>query len=334
MNRDKTSGALPPNPDPLLKKRGKTLTLEPQVVIGTGDANRRLDKYLFAYMNNAPHSFIYKMLRKKRIKLNGKKAAGSEILQAGDEIRFFLSEETLQTCRKQKTAAPAKPLTGIIYEDENILVVNKPAGLPSQGGMKGKTRDHLQARILHYLKTNETFTPAICNRLDVNTSGLVICGKTLHALQEINQKFANREIKKEYLAIVHGKPGLPGHTRTLRGYYEKDEKTNTARVDVLTKSGTTSKEILTEFTVLQSSAKYSLLSVSPITGRSHQIRVHLASINHPILGDTKYGGSPLPPTSNFRGQLLHCHRLSFTANNGKPMQFTAENLEISNFLLK
>ncbi|MCL1843784.1 MAG: RluA family pseudouridine synthase [Defluviitaleaceae bacterium] len=318
-------------------------------------AGRRLDKFLFAYLNNAPHSFVYKMLRKKRIKLNGNRAMGNEILLEGDELRFFISEETLASCRKPRTYAQAKKLTDIIYEDENLLVVNKPAGLPSQGGSATLVGgDHLLARIQYYLQGSE-FPPGICNRLDVNTSGLVICGKNPHTLQTVNKLFAERAVKKEYLAIVHGIAGNVGLTKTLKGFYQKDSKTNTAKIEPLHK--TTHETIdppievcqanynhppkrgdcdtniaekfnwcrniaITKYSVLaisningekgEKGEKYSLLSVSPVTGRSHQIRAHLAAIGHPLVGDKKYGGVF---TKNFKfyrknnAQLLHCQRL-------------------------
>jgi 23S rRNA pseudouridine955/2504/2580 synthase len=283
------------------------------IKIENENSNRRLDKFLLAHLNNAPRSFIYKMLRKKRIKLNNARAEGNEILQAGDEIKFFLSEETLASCKKEIIFADAKPLTDIIFEDENLLIVNKPAGLPSQGGIK-KNDDHLLARILFYLKQSNA---AICNRLDVNTSGLVVCGKNLHTLQNVNRAFAAREVKKEYIAIVHGTAGKIGETRTLEGIYSKNEKTNTAHVDVFVQSfANPANTIVTAFSVLAVSKKnsetFSLLSVFPITGRSHQIRAHLASIGHPLAGDKKYGGTPF---AFARAQLLHCKRLEFLGNS-------------------
>lgn len=276
------------------------------IIIVPENANRRLDKFLFAYLNNAPHSFIYKMLRKKRIKLNGGRAQGNELLQNGDELRFFISEDTLAGCRKTRSFAPAKPLCGIIFEDDNLLIVNKPAGLPSHGGMAAQ--DHLLARMLYYLQENGTFgvdadfTPALCNRLDVNTSGLVVCGKNLHTLQKMNLLFASREVQKEYITIVHGVAGEIGKRRTLRDFYEKDEKANKAHITREQQDD----EIITDFTVLAVTSGYSLLSVSPITGRSHQIRVHLASAGFPIIGDKKYGGKSTPFAAV---QLLHCRKL-------------------------
>jgi len=243
------------------------------LIITAADANRRLDKFLFQYLNNAPHSFIYKMLRKKRIKLNGSRAEGSEILAAGDELKFYIAPETIAGFRKAREIEKAAPLTGIVFEDEDFLVVNKPTGLPSHGGMDGhKTaashfsvgwkiqptefefladkNDHLLARVLYYLResgayaTDATFTPALCNRLDVNTSGLVVCGKNLHALQEMNALFASGGVEKEYLAIVDGVPSV--ESCVLEDFYEKDTSKNIARV---VKHETDTK-IITEYSVL------------------------------------------------------------------------------------
>jgi 23S rRNA pseudouridine955/2504/2580 synthase len=284
------------------------------IKISYEDANRRIDKFLFAYLNNAPHSFVYKMLRKKRIKLNGARAEGSEILEPDDEIKFFLSEETIASCKKAIEISEAEPLTGIIFEDENFLIVNKPVGLPSMGGMKKS--DNLLARILFYLNGRG----AICNRLDVNTSGLVVCGKNVRALQEVNELFASGGVKKEYLTIVNGIAGKINETRTLEGFYQKDEKTNTAKI--FSHSRENAKKVTTLYTVTAISQKHSLLSVSPVTGRSHQIRAHLASVGLPIVGDKKYGGSS--PLSSV--QLLHCRRLEIFSHKWEaplPKKFIA-----------
>jgi len=288
---------------------GNTKTVE--IKIEKGDSNRRLDKFLFQYLNNAPHSFIYKMLRKKRIKLNNSRAQGNEILAQGDKIKFYFSDETLESCKKMRVVAIAKPLTSnnIVFENDDILIVDKPAGLPSHGGMGNNY--HLLARILYYLRETgafeptATFTPALCNRLDVNTSGLVVCGKNIHALQAVNNLFSTRKIDKEYLTIVEGVIGAVGEMKTLEGYYQKDSHTNKAYIG----KKETGMLAITIYKVLaiSKSKKYSLVSVMPVTGRSHQIRAHFASISFPLAGDKKYGGSPTPfaPT-----QLLHCKRLT------------------------
>jgi len=285
------------------------------VQITASNADRRLDKFLFQYLNAAPENFIYKMLRKKNITLNEAKAKGAEIIQAGDVLQLYLSDETIEKFRKTREIAPAKPLTGIIFEDDHLLVVNKPAGLPSHGGMEKKD-DHLLGRVLAYLvesgayDPSDSFVPALCNRLDVNTSGIVICGKTLHALQSINALFAGQGIDKEYLTIVDGELGRVGKSRVLRGFYKKDVKTNRAKIFSTSDPQSPVETIATTaYTVLAISrdASHSLVSVNPITGRSHQIRAHMAAIGHPLTGDKKYGGS----STNFGvGQLLHCHRVS------------------------
>jgi len=282
------------------------------IKIEKGDSNRRLDKFLFQYLNNAPHSFIYKMLRKKRIKLNNGKAQGNEILAIDDEIKFYFSGETLASCRKARAVTRAKPLSNlIVFENEALLIVDKPVGLPSHGGMNNNA-DHLLARILYYLREtgafefSATFTPALCNRLDVNTSGLVVCGKNIHALQTVNNLFSTQKIDKEYITVVEGVLGAEGEIVTLEGYYQKDSSTNTA---FISSKKVTDVKAITEYKVLaiSKSKKYSLVSVKPITGRSHQIRAHFASIGHPLAGDKKYGGNPTPYAP---AQLLHCKRLT------------------------
>ncbi|MCL1845895.1 MAG: RluA family pseudouridine synthase [Defluviitaleaceae bacterium] len=311
-----------------------------------------MDKFLFAHLNNAPHSFVYKMLRKKRIKLNGARSLGSEILKPGDELHFFISRETLESCRKARVFEKTAPLDEIIFEDDNLLVVNKPVGVFSQDGKNESASDtrRLLPQILFYLQEsgaynaeNADFTPGICNRLDVNTSGLVICGKNLHALQAMNFLFANRGMKKEYIAVAHGVVGAVGETRVLENFYEKDERRNVARIfeaeDICKPPRFSSKPkslktVITSFTVLAVSKEFSLLSVSPITGRSHQIRVHLAHIGHPLVGDRKYAShserterfprrqghiseKARSCKSEFK-QLLHCRRLEIAAETALP----------------
>jgi len=291
-------------------------------------------------MSSATRTFIYKLLRKKRIKLNGKRAEGGELLKAGDVIEFHLSQETMESSRKnndsinpihntahgdtlrnlrrdEEDIAPSKGshphsydsgLPPIVYEDENLLIINKPAGLASHGGMKSTT-PHLLARVLIYLGQKgdyspyATFTPALCNRLDVNTSGLVVCGKNYQAIRAINALFATPSaIEKQYLAIVEGE--LTG-SATLEGHYHKDTNTNIARIT----QGSNLPQVITQYTSISASTKYSLISINPITGRTHQIRAHMAAIGHPLAGDKKYGGKPM---YSMKGQLLHCNMLKLT----------------------
>jgi 23S rRNA pseudouridine955/2504/2580 synthase len=278
-----------------------------EVIIGQTEANRRLDKFLFGYLNNAPHSFIYRILRQKKIKLNGKKAAGSEMIAPGDRILFFLSPETLKSCVKERHIDEAAPIPDIIYEDGHILLINKPAGLPTHGGMRGKP-DHLLARVLYYLKSDKA---ALCNRLDVNTSGLVVCGKTFQSVQLFNRLFAEQSINREYIAVVHGT--LTG-SRKLEGYYHKDTETNKA---VITTQG--GVPVITRYETVSAAAAHSLLRIWPVTGRSHQIRAHMASIGHPIAGDKKYGGKPASLYAP--AQLLHCRRITLGETDVDPLPY-------------
>ena len=287
-----------------------------QLLICKKNAGRRLDKYLFSFLNNAPHSFVYKMLRKKRIKLNASRAFGSETLKEGDVLRFYLSDETIMGLRKDVFVPNAKSLPEIIFEDENVVVVNKPAGMASQGGMEGKN-DHLLARLLFYLQKkgdyppDSDFTPGIVNRLDINTSGLVVCGKNLKTLQEFNAMFKERKITKEYLTVVEGFAGFVNENKMIFAFIQKDSHARTAKIT--NKPASDSVEIITEYTVIATNSTHSYLSVRPITGRFHQIRAHLAFIGHPLAGDMKYGGKP---TKYARNQQLHCHRLSVECKGG------------------
>ena len=277
-----------------------------EVMITAGDANRRLDKFLFMYLKNAPHSLVYKLLRKKRIKLNGKRAVGGELLAGGDAIGMYLSPETIAELRKAgEHNSPLQVGLDIVFEDEHLLIVNKPAGIPSHGGMKGKEA-HLLARVLGYLhktgsySADATFTPALCNRLDVNTSGLVICGKNYQSIRAVNTAFASEgSIEKTYLAIAEGE--LRG-SAILESHYHKDVKTNTAYIT----DNPENPKVITKYKSLAISKNRTLVQVNPITGRSHQIRAHMASIGHPLVGDKKYGGRA---EGKIISQLLHCYKL-------------------------
>lgn len=285
--------------------------------ITTKDAGQRLDKYLAKYMEQAPKSFFYKMLRKKNIKLNGKKAEGNERLQAGDVISLYLSEETIEGFRLSKRSAvlPEKSMKKleIIYEDEDILIVNKPVGVLSQKA------DRDDVSLIEYIDQylageDEVFRPGICNRLDRNTSGLVVAGKSVQGLQWMNQLFRERNLKKYYLCVVHGR--IRSESK-LQGYLYKDEKKNKVTVFRQKKEG--AGYIETEYTPLcygcWNGEEYTLLRVHLITGKSHQIRAHLSSIGCPIIGDVKYGDTrdcqQMKKAFGLRCQLLHAWKLEF-----------------------
>lgn len=291
------------------------------ILISENEANQRLDKFLLKYMNKSTKSFIYKMLRKKRIKLNGKKAGGSEILCPGDNIKMYLSDETIDSFMEETQIKRKAGKLDIVFEDDNILVCNKKAGILSQPE-KREDEDTVIYRLLKYL--NETgqyipakesvFTPAICNRLDRNTSGLILCGKNLQALQALNESIRNHNIDKYYISIVDGK--IEGKI-ILTGKLIKDSSANMAYISTYEEDG---KYIQTEIEPIQYVNGFTVIKIKLVTGKTHQIRVHMKSIGHPVLGDRKYGDERLnkflKKDYNISNQLLHAYEVVFNENKG------------------
>ena len=284
-----------------------------EIIITVDIKNQRLDKFLGKYLNDAPKSFIYKMLRKKNIKLNGKKAQGSEILCENDIVHIYMADETVDKFRSSKRINHSAGDIDIVYEDANILIINKPRGILTHPDSANQ-HDTLLGRALSYLHKNgeydiskeSVFTPGFCNRLDRNTTGIVVCGKTLNALQQLNKAISGGESEKYYNAIVIGTVKSGG---VLEGFHKKDEKTNTVTI-----ASTGDKTAITEYELIMTSKGHSLLKIKLITGRSHQIRAHLSGIGHPILGDTKYGTK----TSDApRFQMLHSASISFSSLIGE-----------------
>lgn len=296
--------------------------------INANEAGQRLDKYLKKYLSLAPDSFIYKMLRKKNITLNNKKANGTEKINLGDMISFYFSDETYEkfhgiaaTGKSQAAQYVAayfqlKKRFSVLYEDADILLLNKSAGVLSQ---KAKEADmSLNEAMIGYLLQTEalqesdlnTFKPSICNRLDRNTSGIVICGKSLQGLQTMSQLLKARTLHKYYHCIVEGIMTEGSH---LEGYISKDESANKVTVSHEKREATV--PIITDYKPLRNNGRVTLLEVALITGKTHQIRAHLASIGHPIIGDYKYGN---PKINAFykeqfliSHQLLHAHHIEF-----------------------
>lgn len=293
-----------------------------ELVIGKQDANQRLDKYLRKIFAGASAGFLYKMLRKKNITCNGKRAQGKEILGEGDTVQVFFSDETYEKLRGMaQNVAQFAHLCAVdcsdlvvVYEDNLFLAANKPAGILSQ---KAKGTDvSMNEKILSYLirqgcVTRESFSlfhPSVANRLDRNTTGLILAGKTLPGQQYLSGMLKDRSLWKEYHCIVAGELRRP---RKLRGYLWKDERKN--RVTLLAAERPGAKYIETEYRPLAHGEGGTLLSVHLITGRSHQIRAHLASINHPVIGDLKYGDFNLnrkyDKLFHVKYQLLHAYRM-------------------------
>lgn len=285
-----------------------------QLTVHKNDENQRLDKYLKKYLKEAPGSFVYKMLRKKNIVLNGKKADGTEKLTAGDEIKLFLAEETLDkftgvSTMTEKLSFPEKKLD-ILFEDENLLILNKPAGELSQ---KAEAKDvSMNEYALGYLQRTgaiseeslKVFKPSVCNRLDRNTSGILIVAKTYQAAREFGEALQKRTVRKFYNCIVKGQVK---RSESIDGYLWKDEKTNKVQIYKEHREG--AAEIHTAYQPLKYMKNLTLLEVHLITGRTHQIRAHLSSIGHSILGDPKYGDRKLSEKYRVKYQLLHACRL-------------------------
>lgn len=282
------------------------------------DAGQRLDKYLQKYLNLAPKSFLYKMLRKKNIVLNGKKAEGSEKLKNGDVIRLYLSEETLEKFHESRKADqyPRWPGLEIVYEDCQLLLANKPAGMLSQ---KADPKDvSLNEYLIGYLlesgqmapESLAGFTPGVCNRLDRNTSGLVIGAKTLAAAQEIGRLLKERRAGKYYLALVKGRVT---RKERIRGWLTKDETKNQARIS--REPLENGAPIETAYEPLAAKKDMTLLKVELITGKTHQIRSHLAGIGHPLAGDRKYGDAAFNryfrENYGLNSQFLHSWQIEF-----------------------
>ncbi len=335
-----------------------------ELTISTNEAGQRMDKLLHKYLSEASTSFIYKMLRKKNIVLNDKKAEGKEILKVGDNIKIYFSDDTFYKMSggkvssdhldSRKTAgctnndAAGRPGSNIasgrsdvktagkhnatvasvdsktfdlfkkhiVYEDEHLLVVDKPAGWLSQQDDAGSIS--INELCLMYLQNKgeltdkqlETFKPGIANRLDRNTSGLILFGKTLPALQSLAEMLRDRTVEKYYMAVVSGSLR---ESRTINGYLSKDSKTN--KVTIKSQKFGDASEINTAYEPVRITDHYTVLKVHLITGKTHQIRAHLASIGHPIIGDPKYGNAKT--NKYYKGeahvthQLLHSWQLTF-----------------------
>lgn len=298
-----------------------------QITVSKNEAGQRLDKLLAKYLNKAPKSFIYKMLRKKNITLNGKKAVGNEITCLGDEIKLFLSEDTYGKFSGVQVQR-VKAKLDIIYEDEHIVLVNKPCGMLSQ---KSAASDvSLVEYLITYLleagcvteESLQGFRPSICNRLDRNTSGIIVAGKSLVGLQQMSEALRRRTLHKYYLCIVQGR--IEGE-ELIEGWLTKDAGHNQVHISQQ-KTGEDSAYIRTRYCPLGSGRLHgglgvTLLKVELITGRSHQIRAHLSSVGHPILGDSKYGQPGLNETLRkslgLAHQLLHSYLLEMPGLEGE-----------------
>lgn len=282
--------------------------------ITENDSNQRVDKFLQKAVPRLPKSLLYKSIRLKKIKLNGKRCEISTRLAVGDTLTLYLNDEFFEPITQDTAFFSAPVQLEVVYEDENLLLVNKPAGLVVHESDE-ETVDTLINRIQHYLyqkgdylpEEENSFRPALCNRIDRNTSGIVIAAKNAATLRVMNQKIKDRELKKLYLCILHGI--LKQKSGTLTGYLRKDSEKN--QVTVFASPHPGAKTILTKYRILEETSSYSLAQVDLLTGRTHQIRAHFAWIGHPLLGDTKYGTNRQNRATGHRFQALCAYKLIF-----------------------
>lgn len=302
-----------------------------EIVINQNDSGQRIDKFITKAIPKLPKPLIYKYIRLKRIKLNGKRCEISQMLNEGDVLNLYINDEFFESPLESKNIKNTSLTPDIVYEDENILIVYKPMGIDVHHGAE-KPDDTLIDMIQAYLyKKGEyapdkehSFSPAICNRLDRNTTGLVIAAKNAPALREINEKIRLKEIKKEYLCICTG--NLP-YAHSVETAYHCKKSHNSVIVSDKHEDGL--KKIITEYTVLEKKNDLMLVKINLITGKTHQIRAHMAFLGAPVIGDGKYGSVKINKKYQIFKQQLCAHSLEFKFDNSGTLGYLSGKKFIS-----
>lgn len=295
-----------------------------RVTINKNDAGQRLDKFLFKFFESIPASMVYKGIRKKRIKVNGKKSEIGYMLCEGDVLELYINDEFFESPKGDEAFKTLVPKLSVVYEDDNILLADKASGISVHDDETEKVNtliNHIKAYLFQKGEYNpdeeNSFAPALCNRIDRNTSGIVIAAKNAVALRIMNEKIKNREIEKFYLCLVQGR--LKDKEKTLKSYMVKNEAQNRVYVHDSPIDG--GKTAITRYRVLAEGELTSLLEVELMTGRTHQIRAHLASIGHPLAGDGKYGTNEFNKKIGMKHQALYSYKLKFKFSDENELSY-------------
>lgn len=305
------------------------------IIVNNNDSGQRIDKFLTKRFKNMPVSLMYKYIRKKCIKINDKKINFDTILNEGDLISLYISDEFFEKAKGKQKFMQITPCLDIVYQDQNILVVNKPAGMLVHSD-KNEEYNTLVNHITAYLyrsgiynpENENSFAPSLCNRLDRNTQGLVIAAKNSASLKEMNNIIKNHEVEKKYLAVVHGI--LKQKKGSIENILEKDTVKNIVSIKNI-KNNVLGKEAITKYAVINENKDndLSLMEIELVTGRTHQIRAQMASIDHPLLGDIKYTNNQNYKNFGYKHQALCSYSLRFVLKTEKNVLNYLNNLYIT-----
>ena len=284
--------------------------------VNQNDAGQRLDKFLSKSLKSMPVSLMYKLIRTKKIKVNRKRAEPKQMLEMGDTVQCFISEEFFETEKTTDALFAVNPNLDILYEDENIMLINKPVGVLCHEDTEGNSNTlifHIQAYLAqsgeYDANAEQSFAPALCNRIDRNTSGIVIAAKNAAALRDMNERIKCGEVKKKYLCAVHGSPKKKESVE--EAYLFKDSKTNTVRIYTEKNKPRGAKKIKTGYRLIAEKNGLSLLEIRLYTGRTHQIRAHMEYLGNSLVGEGKYGQNARDRELGYKHQALCSYSVTF-----------------------